>query len=305
MKYVFYLVAAVSLAGCITYINDPYYPRPLNDPQGIKEKMQLSIDFRPRVYNAGDSVTLSLSLKNLSNDTLTIESLSTICLWHWDPKTFTSYESIESEWYQVDTLREDIVVMPKAIHTVSYAFDTKSPFFAYNPIDSIYAQVRHFPLIDFEQEKTLYRPKSVYSITSNKLEIQTHEWKEKVFGEMTDSIGRWVQRIAKQENVPSDIVALNFGMFESIGGHCYCLYLIGSRQYDANNDDWAGFKHFEPDDKYLIIPYMYSFAPSHEQFQNDVVRILKECMSNADVSRLFDGRVVTAGFDDGNLVRIK
>lgn len=120
---------------------------------------------------------------------------------------------------------------------------------------------------------------------------------------MKEEISSWLQRMAEQEQVPSEIVALNFGLYESENG--YCIYLVGSEEYDEDDDDWACNEDFEPDDNYLEIEGLSPQNTPWEQFQNDVVKILKECMANADVSRLFGNRVVTAGFDDGNLVRIK
>ena len=122
---------------------------------------------------------------------------------------------------------------------------------------------------------------------------------------MKEEISSWLQRMAEQEQVPSEIVALNFGLYESENG--YCIYLVGSEEYDEDDDDWACNEDFEPDDNYLEIEGLSPQNTPWDKFQDSVVQILKECMANAsaDVSRLFGNRVVTAGFDDGNLVRIK
>ena len=54
---------------------------------------------------------------------------------------------------------------------------------------------------------------------------------------MKKQIEDWLLELSHNEVIPENIVALNFGIFESENG--YCVYLIGSESYDADDDDWA------------------------------------------------------------------
>ena len=66
----------------------------------------------------------------------------------------------------------------------------------------------------------------------------------------------WIDNVNLTENPPSDIIAYWFGLLETTVG--YEIYLIGSKQYDKNDDDWACFNDFEPKEKYLEIPEVNS-----------------------------------------------
>ena len=61
---------------------------------------------------------------------------------------------------------------------------------------------------------------------------------------MEEEIRHWIQQINDETILPSDIVAFNFGLFESEEG--YCIYLTGSKFYDESDDDWACDIDFEP-----------------------------------------------------------
>ena len=45
-------------------------------------------------------------------------------------------------------------------------------------------------------------------------------------------IKQWLLSIENENNLPKDIIALNFGLYEP-----YSIDLIGSKDYDASNDD--------------------------------------------------------------------
>ena len=52
---------------------------------------------------------------------------------------------------------------------------------------------------------------------------------------MEEEIRHWIQQINDETILPSDIVAFNFGLFESEEG--YCIYLTGSKFYDESDDE--------------------------------------------------------------------
>ena len=50
-------------------------------------------------------------------------------------------------------------------------------------------------------------------------------------------ISQWISELVETETLPEEIVALNFGLYETPKG--YCIYLNGSEEYDEEDEDWA------------------------------------------------------------------
>ena len=66
---------------------------------------------------------------------------------------------------------------------------------------------------------------------------------------LEEKIEYWLDQMNVETScLPADIVAFNFGLFETENG--YGIYLIGSKSYDEQDDDWACDIDFEPEDKY-------------------------------------------------------
>ena len=68
---------------------------------------------------------------------------------------------------------------------------------------------------------------------------------------MKEQIRNWILALCHERYDNNEIVALNFGIYEINSG--YCLYLTGSKTYDASNDDWACSIDYEPQINYLTI----------------------------------------------------
>ena len=98
---------------------------------------------------------------------------------------------------------------------------------------------------------------------------------------MKKQIEDWLLELSHNEVIPENIVALNFGIFESENG--YCVYLIGSESYDIEGVD------VDPD-----------------KFLNEVITILLDIISLEKVSAwLLHTKYITVGFDDGVLEKIR
>lgn len=125
--------------------------------------------------------------------------------------------------------------------------------------------------------------------------------------EMTvkDKVERWLKDIAAVESLPNDIVAVNIGMFETENG--YGVYMCGSKEYDEEVDDWACDADYEPGEKYLILEGKGFESMAWETMQNQMVLSLKLILECGDesVRRFFGNRVLTTGFDEGNIIRMK
>ena len=102
---------------------------------------------------------------------------------------------------------------------------------------------------------------------------------------MKDKIEKWLQQIVVSECVPTDIVAFNFWIFEV-------------------DDDWACSVDYEPKEKYLEIT---NTEMDWEEFQKNVEKIVSNYILEKGISEtsFFSGKIVTVGFDDGALERIK
>ncbi len=120
-----------------------------------------------------------------------------------------------------------------------------------------------------------------------------------------DVIEEWLKKIAAAESMPQDIVAVNIGMFESDNG--YGVYMCGFKEYDGEDDDWTCKPEYEPREKYLMLAGRGFESMVWETLLHQMILALKEILEYgcASVRHFFDGRIVTAGFDEDKLFRVK
>ena len=59
--------------------------------------------------------------------------------------------------------------------------------------------------------------------------------------DLKEVIKSWIINIDKTEELPSDIVALSFNLYEPYG-----LEMVGSIWFDEKDEDWACDESFEP-----------------------------------------------------------
>jgi hypothetical protein len=119
---------------------------------------------------------------------------------------------------------------------------------------------------------------------------------------MKEIIKDWIIQTVNSNSIPDEIIAFNFGMYETEDG--YCIYLIGSKHYDKDDDDWACDEDFVPTNNFLIIPFndkKYDW----DVFLNKIVDIISSLITTCPELSPLSSRYVTVGFDDGNLIRIK
>ncbi len=114
----------------------------------------------------------------------------------------------------------------------------------------------------------------------------------------TREISSWLESIVEEEQILDNIIVLNIGIYETDEG--YCLYLTGHEEYDEDNDSWAEDVVFESQ-RYCHIHTNTDW----KDFLHNIVTILKQYFSKKGNVGVFDGRIITIGFDDGELVRIK
>lgn len=82
--------------------------------------------------------------------------------------------------------------------------------------------------------------------------------------------------------------------------------MIGSIFYDEFDDNWACDIGFEPNRKYLMLTSGSIQNMSWKQIIDEVRSVISSfIIANAHKLPLFVGKIVTIGFDDGDLVRIQ
>ena len=145
--------------------------------------------------------------------------------------------------------------------------------------------------------------------------------------EIKERVWRWLRGIAESKTLPKDVVAVNIGMFETEGG--YGVYLCGVTEYDKDDSDWACEPEYELPDDYLMLQGPDYATMDWENFLEEMVKALKDILDNREnegrnifkgfvsrvkstfgksendrIERFFGNRIVTTGFDDGDLIRI-
>lgn len=117
----------------------------------------------------------------------------------------------------------------------------------------------------------------------------------------------WMTRMNEREHPSPDIVAFNFGLFETIEG--FTIYLIGAKKYDPENDDWATEPDFEPDpeNEYLEINPGETEHLQPDDVLQKATDVVKRYLASSVFDRSFlkHAQVITIGFDDGSLSRIR
>lgn len=117
--------------------------------------------------------------------------------------------------------------------------------------------------------------------------------------DLKEIIKRWLVAIDKTEELPSDIVALSFNLYEPYG-----IEMVGSTWYDEENDDWACDEDFEPTQR-SCPDFEISNSLKWEEVLDIVVAILKDLIEELSDLRLFKVEHIAVGFTDGDLTIIK
>ncbi len=120
---------------------------------------------------------------------------------------------------------------------------------------------------------------------------------------LKNKMEEWLQKIAATKTLSNDVIAVNVGLFETDGG--YAAYLYASDEYDDEDEDWACGEPME--DSYLMLTGEPYESVDWETFLSKEVEAMKEILAsgNEAIDNFFGARIITTGFDDGNLVRLR
>ena len=116
----------------------------------------------------------------------------------------------------------------------------------------------------------------------------------------------WLNELFELEPVQDEIIAFNFGLFESEDG--IQIYIIGSSEWDSEDEDWATNNDYFPEYRYpniALYKELYNFWDN--QFYLGVFLTISSTIiyTNTYVlsnpSRFPKEAIFATGFDDGDL----
>ena len=142
--------------------------------------------------------------------------------------------------------------------------------------------------------------------TNTEIETETTKPSNMTFDDLFDN---WIREIIKTESPDKNIIAYKFGLLETPDVPSgYYLYLIGAKEYDQGDDDWAsGFGDYKPKNTYLGLPEKEFKNVEWEKVQQMIIKKVKDFMKTDDYksSFFYNAKAIAVGFDDGDLVRVK
>jgi hypothetical protein len=120
-----------------------------------------------------------------------------------------------------------------------------------------------------------------------------------------EQFDNWITRLTKNEKPTAEVVAFNFGLFETESG--YTIYVIGAKTFDEEDSDWATEVDFEPKDKYLEINPDETKGLEWNDVLEKAKLTIEQFISSDKFNDSFlrNAEAITTGFDDGDLLRIK
>ncbi|MDA7501772.1 hypothetical protein N8482_00695 [Chitinophagales bacterium] len=115
----------------------------------------------------------------------------------------------------------------------------------------------------------------------------------------------WMTSMNQTEKPGKEIIGFWFGLFETTTG--YTMYLIGSKEFDEQDDDWACNCDYQPLNRDIDLPSHYVKGKEWEDVLHDSLEIISNYISSATfrTSFLADAIAIAAGFNGGDFHRLK
>jgi len=276
----------------------------MNRIQAKYEKSEYSKE--PHLTINVDGNSLDNILHELYPDKNIIGLVPTILDWLEDPnERKLVWERFESEQKQIVPILmcpDDIdlwctvinVEIEKTENTVKWLrIGLDNSEFENNSSESIGTTVEWFDKIKpMEFDRIEYQK----FVSEFKTEIEKDEIKR--------LISFWINRIDDEEQIPKSIKAFNFGIIETEND--YQTYLVGTNNYDSENDDWACEEDFTPNERYLSLG-IDSKKWKWDEIQSIVKTGIEQFIETriSPLTFVHSAEYLTIGFDDGELERIK
>ncbi|HRE79187.1 MAG TPA: hypothetical protein PLL09_15325 [Flavobacterium sp.] len=118
------------------------------------------------------------------------------------------------------------------------------------------------------------------------------------------AFAEWIDQINENETVNNSIIGFNFGLFETTKG--FEMYLIGSKKFEIDDEDWASYVDFEPKQKYFQFGKEFSADKDWQAIQQLSEKLVRSYVGSEKfkTSLFANAKGITTGFDDGNLTVI-
>ncbi|MFJ5769644.1 hypothetical protein [Psychrobacillus sp. NPDC093180] len=116
----------------------------------------------------------------------------------------------------------------------------------------------------------------------------------------------WLNKLFEQEKVPDNIIAINFGLYESDDG--IQPYISGSTDWDFHDDDWASSNDYFPEGRYPEITlYKDLLKYRDDNFELGLFLTISSTIIFTNTylidnpTKFPPNVVLSTGFDDGDL----
>ena len=123
-----------------------------------------------------------------------------------------------------------------------------------------------------------------------------------LFGKKSNTkeiVKQWILSIEKENNLPKNIIALYFCLYEPYG-----ITLTGSQSYDIEDDDWACDEDYIPIHR-ICPPLNIAKNKTWQEVLEEMILLIKEIMKELPDLNLWKVKHIAIGFEDGDLILIK
>ena len=112
----------------------------------------------------------------------------------------------------------------------------------------------------------------------------------------------WLRKICLMDYPEPEIIAYYLGLFESSTGGV-TAYLIGSKEFDEEDEDWACNDDFVPQPKLKYLHLRGTEAMNWMEVQSMVASMMKKFLKDPVHENCFlnQAEAIAVGFDEGNL----
>ena len=112
----------------------------------------------------------------------------------------------------------------------------------------------------------------------------------------------WLRKICLMEYPDKGIIAYYLGLFESSNGGV-TAYLIGTKAFDEEDEDWACYEDFVPQPKLKYLHLKGTETLNWMEVQTLVTSMMKDFLRDPVHENCFlnQAEAIAVGFDEGNL----
>lgn len=113
-----------------------------------------------------------------------------------------------------------------------------------------------------------------------------------------EDFSKWLD--GKLEQLPSDVVAANFNLYEG-ADQTYDIQLIGTDTFDNENEDWACEEIFTTGENVFLLPRTHNIS-DWEDGLSFIIKMIEKYLENGRYANVLHGlQAVGVGFVDGDI----